>query len=184
MFALFKSSSARQAAELAYARVVEYARQAAFFGAGGVPDTVDGRFELICLHAFLYLRRLKREDAAAQLSQVFFDTMFADFDRSLREMGTGDLGVGRQIRRMVEAFYGRIAAYEAGLAGEDATLQDAVGRNVFGTAATANASSIAAIAAYLRREDARLDREEPRRLLAGDISFGEPVRPEPAAAVA
>src|ERR1700753_3051744 len=112
MFALFKSSSVREAAELAYLRVVEHARRPGFFDPGGVPDTVDGRFELICLHAFLYLHRLKREDDATQLSQMFFDTMFADFDRSLREMGTGDLGVGKQIRRMVEAFYGRIAAYE------------------------------------------------------------------------
>jgi cytochrome b pre-mRNA-processing protein 3 len=181
MFALFKAHPVRKAAELAYGRVVEYARRPEFFGAGGVPDTVDGRFELICLHAFLYLHRLKQEPAAAQLGQAFFNAMFADFDRSLREMGIGDLSVGRHIRRMVEAFYGRIAAYEAGLAGDDAALQAALARNVFGTAPEAGSACATALAAYVRGETARLDDEDPRKLLAGDIRFDEPSIPVQAA---
>src|SRR6266571_4065150 len=86
MFTMFRTVPVRKAAELAYGRIVEQAREPGFFIDGGVPDTVDGRFELICLHAFLYLHRLKREHKqAAPLGQRFFDTMFADFDRSLRE---------------------------------------------------------------------------------------------------
>src|SRR5229473_3955560 len=135
MFTLFRTVPVREAAELAYSRIVEHARQPGFFIDGGVPDTVDGRFELICLHAFLYLHRLKREQPqAAPLGQRLFDTMFADFDRSLREMGTGDLSVGREIKRMAEAFYGRVAAYERGLVQGDAMLKAALGRNLFGTA--------------------------------------------------
>src|SRR3954464_9479373 len=107
MLTLFRPNLERNAAELAYCRIVEQARRPGFFTDCGVPDTVDGRFELICLHAFLYLHRLKREQqGASALGQRFFDTMFADFDRSLREMGTGDLSVGREIKRMAEAFYG------------------------------------------------------------------------------
>jgi cytochrome b pre-mRNA-processing protein 3 len=135
MITLFRSNSIRDAAERAYGRVVEQARRPGFFIDCGVPDTLDGRFELICLHAFLYLHRLKRErQRAAPLGQRFFDTMFADFDRSLREMGTGDLSVGREIKGMAEAFYGRVAAYEQGLAGDDSVLQPALARNLFGTA--------------------------------------------------
>src|ERR1700694_4931843 len=120
MFTVFRTIPAQKAAELAYGRIVEHARAPGFFVDVGVPDTVDGRFELICLHAFLYLHRLKREQKrAAPLGQCLFDTMFADFDRSLREMGTGDLSVGREIKRMAQAFYGRVAAYESGLAGDD-----------------------------------------------------------------
>src|SRR6266581_6622344 len=131
MFTLSRTIPVRKAAELAYGRIVEQAREPGFFIDGGVPDTVDGRFELICLHAFLYLHRLKREQQrAAPLGQWFFDTMFADFDRSLREMGTGDLSVGREIKRMAEAFYGRVAAYENGLAGDDSVLQPALARNI------------------------------------------------------
>src|SRR5437870_1427038 len=152
MFTRFRTIHVRAAAELAYGHVVEHARLPRFFIDAGVPDTIDGRFELICLHAFLYLHRLKREGKrGTPLGQRFFDTMFADFDRSLREMGTGDLSVGREVKRMAQAFYGRVAAYEAGLAGDDAVLQAALARNLFGTAPPAP-PLLAAMAGYVRGE--------------------------------
>ena len=166
---------------LAYGRVVEQARRPGFFVDCGVPDTLDGRFELICLHAFLYLHRLKREQPqAAPVGQCFFDAMFADFDRSLREMGTGDLSVGRQVKRMAEAFYGRVAAYEPGLAGDDAVLQPALQRNLFGTAPPTR-PHLEAMASYVRREAACLSRQGAAELLAGEVLFGDPPRvaPEP-----
>src|SRR5439155_3112539 len=170
MFTMFRTLPVREAAELAYGRIVEHARQPGFFIEGGVPDTVDGRFELICLHAFLYLHRLKREQPhAAPLGQRLFDTMFADFDRSLREMGTGDLSVGREIKRMAEAFYGRVAAYESGLAGDDSVLKPALARNLFGTV-PANHALLGAMAGYVRREAARLNEEGAEELLAGRLS--------------
>lgn len=174
MFGAFRSDPIEKAATLAYGRVVEQARQPAFFLVGAVPDTVDGRFELICLHAFLYLHRLKREwPRARALAQRFFDTMFADFDRSLREMGTGDLSVGREVKRMASAFYGRIAAYEHGLEIDPASLEAALGRNLYGTC-EASPAALAAMATYLRRERAALERQAAARLLAGEVSFGPP----------
>jgi cytochrome b pre-mRNA-processing protein 3 len=179
MISLFRSDGVREAAELAYGRVVEQARQPGFFIDGGVPDTLDGRFELICLHAFLFLHRLKREQPqAAPLGQRFFDTMFADFDRSLREMGTGDLSVGREIKHMAEAFYGRVAAYERGLAGDDAVLRRALARNLFGTAPP-SLPRLEAMSEYVRSAAARLCRQGAAALLAGHVSFGAP--PPPAA---
>src|SRR5258708_37092822 len=82
---------------------------------------------------FAILYRLKAETGAAGLSQDLFDTMFADMDRSLREMGVGDLGVGRRVRAMAEALYGRMAAYEAGLAADAAPLSAGLGRSPYGT---------------------------------------------------
>src|SRR5579863_555852 len=167
MFTRTRTIAVREAAELAYGRVVEHARQPGFFIDVGVPDTVDGRFELICLHAFLYLHRLKQEQPqAAPVGQRFFDTMFADFDRSLREMGTGDLSVGREVKRMAQAFYGRVSAYERGLAADDAALQAALTRNLFGTAPPTPAC-LAAMVEYMRREAARLNRQGAAELLAG-----------------
>jgi cytochrome b pre-mRNA-processing protein 3 len=99
--------------------------------------------------------------------------MFADFDRSLREIGTGDLSVGRQVKRMAEAFYGRIRAYEDGLAGDDAALCAALARNLYGTA-TASDEQLARIAAYLRREAANLAGQPAAKLLAGTMVFGAP----------
>jgi len=176
MFTLFRTIPVRKAAELAYGRILGHAREPGFFTDGGVPDTVDGRFELICLHAFLYLHRLKREQPqAAALGQRLFDTMFADFDRSLREMGTGDLSVGREIKRMAQAFYGRVGAYESGLAGDDSVLQPALARNLFGTAPP-DPALLDAMAGYVRREAARLNEQDAEDLLAGRVSFGNPPR--------
>jgi cytochrome b pre-mRNA-processing protein 3 len=177
MFALFRTAPLQQAALLAYERVVEQARRPDFFTAGGVPDTVAGRFELICLHAFFFLHRLKSEQPQAKaLGQRFFDAMFTDFDRSLREMGTGDLSVGREVRRMAEAFYGRIAAYEGGLAEGDAALQAALGRNLFGTAPATPFAPLAAMTRYVHGEVARLARQDAAELLAGAVVFGDPPR--------
>ncbi|HTT79219.1 MAG TPA: ubiquinol-cytochrome C chaperone family protein [Stellaceae bacterium] len=177
MFTLFRPDPLQTAARCAYERVVAQARRPGFFTDAGVPDTVAGRFELICLHAFLYLHRLKREQPQARpLGQRFFDAMFLDLDRSLREMGTGDLSVGREVRRMAEAFYGRIAAYEGGLAGGDAALQAALARNLFGTASATAAPRLGAMAAYVRGEVVRLRAQDPSALLAGEVAFGEPPR--------
>jgi len=172
---LFRRNPLREAAELAYRRIVEQARQPGFFIDLGVPDSLDGRFELIALHAFLYLRRLKREQPdSAPLARRFLDTMFTDFDRSLREMGTGDLSVGREVKRMARAFYGRVEAYERGLAGEASGLQAALARNLFGTAPAAPPDCLEVMAAYLHREAAHLDVQPATALLAGQFRFGDP----------
>ena len=178
MFTLFRSNGAQNVAERAYGAVVEAARRPVFFRDLLVPDTVDGRFELICLHAFLYLHRLKREQPRpAVLGQVFFDTMFADFDQSLREIGVGDLSVGRHIRRMVEGFYGRVAAYEEGLSSDDNRLGAALARNVYGTAPDIDPARVAALAAYLRQEVEHLAAQPGASLAAGKLLFGDPPLP-------
>lgn len=171
-----RRNATRKAADLAYWRVVEQARQPVFFTDYRVPDTLDGRFELICLHAFLYLHRLRAEQPRAnRLSQSFFDRMFADFDRSLREMGTGDLSVGKHVKRMARAFYGRILAYEEGLTGDDAVLAAAVYRNIFGTV-PGSAPTAGAMATYIRAAVRGLRNQPVTELLAGHISFEAPAR--------
>ena len=157
-----------------YAALVAQARRPEFYRACGVPDTLDGRFELIALHAFLILRRLKQEhDRTAGLAQNLFDTFFLDMDRSLRELGVGDLGVGRRVRAMAEGLYGRIAAYEAGLADGAEELAAALERNLFGTIA-ASPRSVQAMVGYLRREAEELERQQTGTLLRGQVRFGPP----------
>jgi cytochrome b pre-mRNA-processing protein 3 len=95
---------------------VAAARQEVFYARWAVPDTVDGRFDMIALHLFLVLERLKGEGQAVEdFRQVLTDTFFQDMDRSLREMGVGDISVGKKVRKMAEAFYGRVQAYAAAL---------------------------------------------------------------------
>jgi cytochrome b pre-mRNA-processing protein 3 len=174
MISFTRRKSNRDAAESAYQRVVEQARQPVFFAECGVPDTLDGRFELLCLHAFLYLHRLKSERPRAKaLAQAFFDTMFGDLDRALRELGTGDLRVGREVKRMAQGFYGRIRAYENGVAADDAVLGAALARNLFGTVGVPSAQ-LEAMTCYVRCAVENLTGQSAAELLRGRVWFGSP----------
>lgn len=160
------------AATKLYARVVDQARQPLYYLEFGVPDTPDGRFDMVALHAALLLRRLRRDhERTEQLAQAFFDIMFADMDQNLREMGVGDLAVGKRIKRMAQGFYGRLAAYEAGLADpSDRLLKEGLQRNVYRHGAASD-GQLAGLAAYVRRQADGLDRLSADRLCAGALDF-------------
>lgn len=158
-----------------YRTAVEQARQPSFYADLGVPDTLDGRFELIALHVYLILRRLRADHPDGErLAQDLFDTMFSDMDGSLRELGAGDLGVGPRVKKMATNFYGRIAAYDAGLDGEAGTLEDALRRNLYGTLSAPDPARVAAMAAYLRNETASLAATPLAQIARGDLRFGPP----------
>ncbi len=127
---------------------------------------------MIALHASLLLRRLRRDhDRTEALSQTFFDLMFADMDQNLREMGVGDLAVGKRIKRMAQGFYGRLAAYEAGLAEtSDGLLKEGLQRNVYRHGAALEAE-LAGLAAYVRKQAVALDHVSAERLCAGTLEF-------------
>lgn len=168
---------ASDAAESLYAAAVAQARRPEFYAGLGVPDTVDGRFDMIALHMFLVLRRLKQAGRpAAEMSQALFDAMFADMDRNLREMGAGDLGVGRRVRAMAEGLHGRIAAYDDGLAGDDVVLAAALRRNVFGTMADPGppVRALSALCGYLRTAGTLLAGQDTAALIGGQVGFPEP----------
>lgn len=170
---LFGDVRVRQVAETLYERAVEQARRPEFYAACGVPDTVDGRFDMVAIHVFLLLRRLKRAgDAPGSLAQALFDTMFHDMDRVLREMGAGDLGVGRRVKVMAQAFSGRVAAYDDGLDGGDGTLEAAVVRNVF-RGGDASDDAAAALARYMRHQTEFLQRQPLNEIAAGRVSFAD-----------
>lgn len=167
---LFRLNPRRGAIHAAYRRIVERARMPVFYTEWGIPDTLDGRYELLALHAFLVLNRLKRDRGATEaFAQALFDTMFADLDRALREMGVGDLGVGRRVKEMATGFYGRIVAYEKGLA-DAAALGAALRRNLYGTSEPSPAQ-LALMAEYVLRQVASLAAEPVAALLAGEVAF-------------
>ena len=171
-FRRFRRSHATDEARKLYARVVEQARRPEFYLRCKVADTVDGRFDMIALHAFLLMRRLKC-GRTGSLAQALFDVMFADMDQNLREMGIGDLAVGRKVKALAELFYGRVAAYEAGLVGDESELCEGLRRNLY-RKVDPPPGNVAAMAAYVRREAAALEVQETDRLLAGEVFFGPP----------
>ncbi|MBC8338795.1 MAG: ubiquinol-cytochrome C chaperone family protein [Rhodospirillales bacterium] len=178
LFGIFPSNDFSDAAHRLYAAIVEQSRQPGFYLNCGVPDTPDGRFDMIMIHAYLVLDRLKdKSGEASRLSQEVFDILFADMDQNLREMGTGDMGVGKKIKAMAEAFYGRIEAYASGLKGE-ASLEDALARNPY-RQANPDEAEIVALAAYMRRQAKQLEKAALEDLLAGTLVFGPAPTPAP-----
>ncbi len=171
---LFGDKALKQAAADLYDGIVAQARQPVFYLKADVPDTVDGRYEMVSLHAFLVMRRLKKEGEEGQeLSQAVFDRMFVDMDHCLREIGVGDLSVGKRIKAMAQVFYGRIVAYETALEGSgEETLEQALARNHYGTLETSPSESVLKeLADYIRRADAHLTGLSYEGLKKGQVSF-------------
>jgi cytochrome b pre-mRNA-processing protein 3 len=162
-----------------YGAAVRAARQPYFYTTLGVPDTLDGRFDMVGVHAFLVIRRLRSLPVPGEaLAQAVFDAMFNDMDVNLRELGVGDLSVGRKVRAMWEAFHGRSSAYQAALAvGDMPSLAAALERNVWpGQAAGGQAAGLARIVAA---QDAHLAGQTLATLGKGQAAF---LPPEPASA--
>lgn len=156
-------------AENLYGAIVTAARQPVFYDKWGVPDTVDGRFDMIVLHLFLVLDRLRGENAHAAVAQAVTDTFFDDMDRSLREMGVGDLSVGKKVRKMAEAYYGRVAAYGKAIDSADGSLERALTRNVF--AGRTEGPGPAALSAWVLAARHKLRAQGADRIAAGEIAW-------------
>ena len=175
LLALFRRKPLERPGFLLYTAAVAAARDPWFFGAAlGVPDTLDGRFDLVGLHAGVLISRLHRDPdpRGAEAAQSVFDAMFADMDMSLREMGVGDMSVGKRVKRMWEAFHGRAQAYAAALdAGDRAALEAALARNVFRAGPDAAAHGAPALAAHAERVAETLAAQPTAALLRGEVSF-------------
>ena len=129
---LFKSRPSRKLAEALYAQAVAQARRPAFYTDMGAPDRIDSRFELYTLHVLLLILRLRDEGrTGADAAQDLFDTYASALDNTLRELGVGDVSVGKKMRKLGEALYGRMSAYEVAiLAGDGDALALALTRNI------------------------------------------------------
>lgn len=174
--ALQGPGATREIAAKLFDRLVAQARARVFYEQLGVPDTVDGRFDMVALHTFLIFQRLRGQgDRAAILSQALYDTLIRDFEASLRQLGAGDVGVGKRIRVMTEALQGRINAYEAALGGSQIDLESALRRNLYGTT-NPEMDAVRIVANYLRRGKTLADSQPVNRILRGLFEF--PTVPE------
>jgi cytochrome b pre-mRNA-processing protein 3 len=124
----FPANPARRRAQELYITLAEQSRNPFFYRDCAVPDTLDGRFDMLALHVSLILRG-GEHSSPPDFKQLLLECLFDDMDRSLREMGVGDMGVGRRVRAMSEAVFGRIAAYES--AKDARGLREALLRNVY-----------------------------------------------------
>ena len=168
MFGLFRKREERLAPVNAlFARVAEASRLPALYLAGGVPDTFEGRFDSLSLHAFLVMRRLRTLPApAADLAQDFVDACFAYLEIGLRNGGVSDVAVPKRMKKIAQSFYGRVQAFEAAMVADDPqALVDALARNL------GAGDGAALLAGYVRRSEALLADLDLDALLAEPVLF-------------
>ncbi len=173
---LFRRSNAHEdAAVRLYATLVEKARDPAFYSRLAVPDTVNGRYDMVVVHAMLVLRRLRGEGQDAEKTgRALLELLFQDMDQSLREMGVGDMGIARHIKKMGKAMFGRAEAYEAGLDGDESTLAAALKDNVY-RQSQPTADQLAIMALYMRRASEHLSTQGAPDIVAGSVNLQIPV---------
>ena len=159
--------------EAIYSMIVTQAREPLFYRDLGVPDTVNGRFDLLVLHLWMVLRRMRPMDGAAGLAQALFDRFCDDMDGNLREMGVGDVTVPKRMRAFGGAFYGRVAAYDLALGAGREPLAEALCKNVLNGERIDRARQLAAYAETALAQLAGLDETT---LLGGSWTFPSPAQ--------
>lgn len=177
IFSLFKRKKANAAVVgRQYQALTDAARDPGFYTAMNVPDTVLGRFEMVCIHMVLYFRRTRGAgDAVEQLSQEIVDAFFEDIDHSIRELGVGDTGVPKRMKKLARMFYGRGKSYGDALDASDReSLSVALLRNIRPDADTGSeqaTQSMLPLADYMIRTDTALGKITDTNLAAGMLVF-------------
>jgi len=173
-----RTSPTEDAALRLYRTLVEKARDPVFYSRLAVPDTVNGRFDMVVIHAMLVLRRLREGGAEAEpTGQALLELMFKDMDQSLREMGVGDMGIKHHIKRMAKALFGRAEAYEDGLDGDPDALLATLKENLY-RHSTPAPEQVAQMTDYLRRAAQHVRAQNVAEMTVGQINFGVPVLPD------
>jgi cytochrome b pre-mRNA-processing protein 3 len=166
----------RDVAEQLYRDLVNQARMPVFYREFGVPDTPEGRFEMVGLHVALVVRRLRAAGTPGNaLAQELFDLMFADMDESLRYLGIGELSVGKQIKRLAGHFYARLRALDSALATVPAAqLAPMLRTNVYHGGTAPGARQLDALASYVIAAERGLREQRVEDLLAGQARWVAP----------
>lgn len=169
----FRKSTLSEPVYAVYSAIVAQSRREIFYAQWGVPDTLTGRFDMISLHAALVFRRLRTSEKATKVfSQSVFDCFFSDMDRSLREMGVGDLSVPKRIEKMGSLFYGLLTNLSKALeSGDRAALEGVVSRNFLDGQ---DHPALAAFVDYILLNDDILSTQPVEDIMAGRITFGDP----------
>ncbi|GEO81622.1 ubiquinol-cytochrome C chaperone family protein [Pararhodospirillum oryzae] len=181
LFRLFRRRSPyAETARALYFSLVAKARDPALYESLGVPDTLDGRYNMVVAHMALVLARMSAVDPQqapnrraplARLAQDLFDLMIRDMDRNLREIGVSDMKVGKEVKKMTHAYYGRAFAYHNAL--RDGDLERVLNETVYRLSPVRpEPAQVEALAAYMRREAEALAGVPDSSFLEGILTFG------------
>ena len=171
MFSMFrpKRKPFEDEAFALYNSAMKASRNPYLYKTCGVEDSLEGRFEMICLHVVLIIHRLNEDyERTAELSQSLFDAMFADMDQSLRQIGIGDMGIPRRMKHMMKSFNGRIHVYTEALeARSRKKLEEAIKRNIFNSLKK-NSDKLVE---YVMRQKKHRKKADIDQLIDGEVSF-------------
>lgn len=167
-----KPSREQRVAVLLYEQVVAAARAPDLYARAGVPDTLEGRVDSIAMHAFLLFRRMSGRAGWDDVGGALSDEIVADFDRSLREMGIGDMSIGKKVKKMAQVFFSRFDAYWGAVQGKDGAeeLNALLRRTVFQDLPVAEAN-VEAMSDYFDRQSAHLFGQDDAEILRGRVTF-------------
>ena len=177
MFGLFKSKKRyEQESWDLFIAAQDAARNAYFYENLEVPDTTQGRFDLLLVHIFLIINRIKDEKGGPQLGQALFDTAFLNIDEGYREIGVGDMGVPKRMKKHMLAFNGRMHAYEQALQHENAReeLASALDRNLYNLVHFEKPDTLNRMTAYVLDNAAQLQSAPVSDIMAGQVTFMPP----------
>lgn len=172
IFQLFRRNGRAGTIRALYGAIVAQARRPAFYRAYGVPDNVDGRFDMIVLHVALFFRRVRGDEEVRILGQLVFDAFCRDMDHNLREMGVSDVRLPRRMHELGAAFYGRSASYDRALEGDDEALAAALAKNILPAEGVPDEAR--RLAAYVREAVRDLDRQPSARIAEAVLDFPDP----------
>lgn len=175
MFKFFRARRAeKQIAYTLYKTLVEQARRAPFYTEFGVDDTIEGRFDMILLHLFLVDDRLDQAgEAYMGLRRNLHEAMVTDLDRSFREIGVGDMSVGKEMKKVGDAWLGRHTAYAAAFApdADDQLLLDSLSKNVYAGQVD---KPVKSMGIYTRKAKKLLELTDLETIIAGTLVFPSP----------
>ena len=169
-------SNRRDVSRKLYQQIVMQARQPSFYSVAKVSDSIDGRFELIVLHLFVLLHCLRHDPITASLSQDLVNAMTEDMDRALRQLGVGDLKIGRKVRTMAGMMRVRLRSYEVALEGGDEMLSKVLSDSFCSEPVTALDTDIELMTIYVRRAIEGISKLPCCDLIRGDVVFPQLIK--------
>jgi len=177
MFGLFKKKKPYEQESFdLFLNAQDASRNPYFYEELAVPDTTEGRFDLLVVHLFLIIQRVKGEQGGGALSQALFDSVFFNIDEGYREIGVGDMGVPKRIKKLMLAFNGRMHAYEKAIEAGDAELEAALDRNLYHEVhfKEADTGILGVMSAYIVQNMAHLQSQSITDIMSGIVTFTPP----------
>tara|TARA_B100002003_G_C14039999_1_gene501175 strand:+ start:205 stop:777 length:573 start_codon:yes stop_codon:yes gene_type:complete len=176
MFGLFKRKKPyEQEAALLVGTISMQSRRLEFYEEFEVPDTTEGRFDLLLVHLFLLISRIKDEPGGDVLAQSVFDTAFLNIDEGYREIGISDMGVPKRMKKLMLAFNGRMHAYSEAIKAGLPELEKALDRNIYNIVNIQNGAVLPSLAEYILANKDYLEKQSREHIFSGHIEFKEPV---------